>query len=84
MRQYEYKNLEILIDKVGVAKVIDSIAKICFEKSLTPALESDAWHSAQSYLIDVANSEVVKTVSPGRLSESEKIIKRRCLSGSFG
>ena len=64
MRQYEYNSLQILIAKVGVAKVIDSIAKICLEKSSIPALESDAWHSAQSYLTEVANSGAIKTVSP--------------------
>ena len=69
MKQYEYNNLEILIGKVGVAKVIASIAKICFQKSLTPSLNSDAWNNAHSYLVDVANSGVVKTVSLGRFPE---------------
>ena len=69
MRQYEYNNLEILIGKVGVAKVIASIAKICFQKSLTPSLNSDAWNNAHSYLVYVTNSRVVKTVSLDRFAE---------------
>jgi hypothetical protein len=83
MRRYEYKNLEILIDKVGLAKVIDSIAKICFHKSLMPAFESDAWQNAQSYLTEVASNGVVKAVSPILLSESVRTTKKHCLSRSF-
>ena len=83
MRQYEYNSLQIVIAKVGVAKVIDSIAKICREKSSIPALESDAWHSAQSYLTEVANSGAIKTVSPPPLSESEKMKEKHCLSRLF-
>ena len=83
MRRYEYKNLEVLIDKVGLAKVIDSIARICFHKSLIPAFESDAWQNAQFYLTEVAGNGVVKAVSPMLLSETERTTKKHCLSGSF-
>jgi len=83
MRRYEYENLEMLIDKVGLAKVIDSIAKICFHKSLIPAFESDAWESAQAYLTEVAGNGVVKAVSPILLSERERTTKKNCLSGSL-
>jgi hypothetical protein len=84
MKRYEYKNLEILIDRVGLEKVIDSIAKICFQKSLIPAFESDAWQNAQSYLTEVAGNGVVKAVGPILLSKSERTTKKKhCMSGSF-